>query len=67
MDPINLPRRLRQGLEEADDLLAQGKPLEALEQLQELDKKFFLQPDILGFLANAYLDLQDQQGYLRSM
>ena len=67
LDPVNLPRRLRQGLEEAEDLLNQGKPQEALELLHELDKKFPRQPDILGLLANAYLDIQDQQGYLRSI
>jgi tetratricopeptide (TPR) repeat protein len=67
LDPVNLPRRLRQGIEEADDLLAQGQPQEALELLQELDKKFPRQPDILGLLANAYLDIHDQQGYLHSI
>jgi tetratricopeptide (TPR) repeat protein len=67
LDSVNLPRRLRQGIEEADDLLAQGKPQEALELLHELDKKFPLQPNILGLLVNAYLDIHDQQGYLHSI
>lgn len=39
-DPINLPRRLREGLQEADDLLERGKSQQALELLSELDKSF---------------------------
>jgi tetratricopeptide (TPR) repeat protein len=65
--PINLPRRLREGLEEADSLISEGKPREALEQLRELDGKFPHQPDVLGLMANAYLDTGDQHGYLLSI
>lgn len=65
--PINLPRKLREGLEEADDLLSKNKPQAALELLQELDKKFPRQPDVLSYTANACLDLGDQHGYLHAM
>jgi hypothetical protein len=47
-DPINLPRRLREGLQEADDLLERGKSQQALELLNELDKSFPRQLDVLA-------------------
>jgi len=62
--PINLPRRLREGLEDADDLLTKKEPQRALETLRELNKKFPHQPDVLSLLANAYLDSGDKHGYL---
>ncbi|MGA2489334.1 MAG: hypothetical protein ABSF99_03980 [Anaerolineales bacterium] len=65
--PINLPRQLREGLEEADSLLSQGKQQQALEHLRELDDKFSHQPDVLGLMVNAYLDGGDQHGYLLSI
>jgi len=67
INPINLPRRLREGLEEADDLLEDNDPQQALKLLTELDKKFPRQPDVLGLLANTYLDLGDERGYLHAM
>jgi Flp pilus assembly protein TadD len=67
VNPVNLPRRLREGLEEADILLSQGKPQQALEHLLELNKKFPHQSDVLGLMANAYLDAGDQHGYLLSI
>ena len=63
-DSIILPRRLREGLYEADVLLAQDKPQQALELLQELNQKFPRQPDLLGLMVNACLDVDDQHGYL---
>ncbi|MCX6082325.1 MAG: hypothetical protein NTW32_22585 [Chloroflexi bacterium] len=63
-DSIILPRRLREGLYDADVLLTQDKPQQALELLQELDQKFPRQPDLLGLMVNAYLDVGDQHGYL---
>ncbi len=67
VDPINLPRKLREGLEEADHLISANKPQEALNLLHELDRKFPRQPDILSYMANACLDLRDQHGYLHAM
>ena len=63
-DSIILPRRLREGLYEADVLLTEDKPQQALELLQELDQKFPRQPDLLGLMVNACLDVGDQHGYL---
>ncbi len=58
-DPINLPRRLREGLQEADSLLERGKPQQALELLSELDTSFPRQLDVLGLMANANLDMDN--------
>ncbi len=66
-DPINLPRRLREGLEEADNFLAQGESQQALEILSELNKSFPRQPDVLGLMANANLDTDNQHGYLHAI
>jgi len=63
IDPINLPRRLREGLQEADDLLERGESQQALELLSELDKSFPRQLDVLGLMANANLDMENQHGY----
>ncbi|MBN2116520.1 MAG: tetratricopeptide repeat protein [Anaerolineales bacterium] len=67
LDPINLPRKLRDGLAEAESLLAKNEPQDALNLLQELDRKFPRQPDVLGYMANACLDLGDQHGYLHAI
>lgn len=66
-DPVNLPRRLREGLQEADSLLERGKPQQALELLSELDKSFPRQLDVLGLMANANLDMDNQHGYLHAI
>ncbi|MDP1624142.1 MAG: hypothetical protein Q8L64_00075, partial [bacterium] len=66
-DPINLPRRLREGLEEAHNLLAQGGLVQALDLLSELNKSFPRQPDVLGLLTNANLDMNNQHGYLHAI
>ena len=66
-DPINLPRRLREGLAEADGLLSKNKPQEALDLLQELDRKFPRQTDLLGLMANTYIELGNQHGYLYAL
>jgi tetratricopeptide (TPR) repeat protein len=67
IDPVNLPRRLREGLEEAEHLFEQDKPQEALELLQELDRKFPRQPDVLGLMANANLVMGNEHGYLHAL
>lgn len=67
IDPINLPRRLREGLTEAGELLDNNKPLEAKTILHELVKDFPRQEDALGLFANACLDTKDQQGYLQAL
>lgn len=64
----NLPRRLRKGLDEADDLLGKyGQPEEALELLQDLNQRYPRQADVLSMMANTYLDLSDKRGYLNTM
>jgi tetratricopeptide (TPR) repeat protein len=64
INSINLPRRLREGLFQAEELLSEDNPQQALELLHELDNKFPRQPDILGLTANTYLDINNQHGYL---
>ena len=66
-DPVHLPRRLREGLEEANDLLERRHPKEALEILEELAKRHPNQPDVLGMMVNAYHDLKNDRGYLHTM
>ncbi len=66
-DPSHLPRRLREGLEEANDLLERRHPKEALEILEELAKRHPNQPDVLGMMVNAYHDLKNDRGYLHTM
>ena len=67
IDPLNLPRKLREGLEEAEELLLENETQSALDLLQALDQKFPRQPDVLGFMANAYLDIGNQHGYLHAI
>ena len=66
-NPINLPRRLRERLEEASDLLARGRSQQALDLLIELNKSFPRQPDVLGLMTNANLGMDNQHGYLYSI
>lgn len=63
-DPINLPRRLRERLDEADALLEKGKASEALEILEELDERYPNQAYVLEMLVDAYYDLEDVRSYL---
>ena len=67
INSINLPRRLREGLAQAEELLSEGDPQHALDLLHELGAKFPHQPDILGLTANAYLDTGNQHGYLHAI
>jgi len=67
IDPINLPRRLRDGLDEAASLLEKGKTAEVLELLEDLDKHHPNQTYVLEMLVNAYLDSNDNHGYLRTL
>lgn len=67
INPINLPRQLREGLDEADKLLEKGKAAEALDILQELDKRYPNQVYVLEMLADAYFDLKDDRGHLRAV
>ena len=66
-DPIHLPWRLRDGLAEADRLLSENRPQEAMDLLKELDRKFPRQTDVLGLMANTYIRLGNLQGYLHAM
>jgi tetratricopeptide (TPR) repeat protein len=67
VNPINLPRRLRDGLIEAEELLDDNQPGEAKSLLYDLIKEFPNQEDVLGFLCNACLDTSDSQGYFHAM
>lgn len=67
IDSINLPRRLREGLAEADELLEKGKADQALQILQELDKRYPNQVYVLEMLSDACIDLEDNRGYLRAI
>jgi len=67
VDPINLPRRLRDGLAEAEELLTYGKPEQALETLSELKRQFPNSADVLGLMSDAYYDIQDLHSYLWTM
>ncbi|GAB4505413.1 MAG: hypothetical protein Fur0043_24080 [Anaerolineales bacterium] len=62
--PINLPRRLREGLDEADALLEKNKAEEALEILEELDERYPNQVYVLEMLIDAYAQLQDSLSLL---
>ncbi|MGC8856088.1 MAG: tetratricopeptide repeat protein, partial [Anaerolineae bacterium] len=64
VDPINLPRRLREGLGKANDLLDENKAKEALEILKELDERYPNQVYVLEMLVDAYASLQDERSYL---
>jgi len=66
-DPIHVSRRLREGLEEANDLRERRHSKEALEILEALAKRYPNQPDVLGMMVNIYHDLKDNRGYLRTM
>ncbi|MEO5887284.1 MAG: tetratricopeptide repeat protein [Anaerolineales bacterium] len=67
VDPINLPRRLREGLGDAEKLLNDNEPQQALETLTELKRHFPNSADVLGLMSDAYYDLQDMHGYLWAM
>ncbi len=67
VDPINLPRRLRDGLAEAEILLTDDKPEQALETLSELKRQFPNSADVLGLMSDAYYDIQDMHSYLWTM
>ncbi len=67
IDPINLPRRLREGLGEAEELLEKGQPALALETLKDLDERYPNQVYVLEMMADACYDLNDDLGYLKAM
>ncbi len=50
---LNLPRRLREGLAEADLLLERGKTMQALDLLKELSDRYPNQVEVLEMLAEA--------------
>ncbi len=64
IDPLNLPRRLRDGLDEAASLLEKGKAAEALEALEELDERYPNQVYVLEMLIDAYARLNNGLGLL---
>ena len=57
------PRRVIDGLDEADALLEEGQPAEAAHLLEELDRRHPGHAPVLQLLLNAYYDLQDMHGY----
>jgi len=66
-NPIRPPRYLREGLEEANQLLSNQKPLEALDHFLELNHKYPHNPEILESMAFAYVDLKNNYGFLDTM
>lgn len=58
-----LPRRVREGLYEAGQLLEKHQPEAAREILEELDRRYPRQVPVLESLINACYDLQDMHGY----
>jgi tetratricopeptide (TPR) repeat protein len=61
--PKNLPRRVAEGLYEANELLEKGQPEKARSILEELAKKHPRMSPVLELLVNACYDLQDMHGY----
>lgn len=58
-----LPRRVVEGVFEADQLLEDKQPAEAVKILEELDRHHPGSPPVLELLTNAYYDLHDLRGY----
>ena len=61
---LSIPRRLVEGLREAELLAEKKHWTEARDQLEALDQRFPGQPDLLTQLVNVYYALQDTRGYL---
>jgi tetratricopeptide (TPR) repeat protein len=54
-----LPRRMQEGLEQADELAQGGDPIAAREMLQDLDRQYPNRPEILTDLVNLNIELHD--------
>ena len=67
IEPINLPRRLREGLTEAEELLENNRQVEAKKLLHKLAEDFPNQEDVLGLLANACAYTKDAPGCLYAL
>jgi tetratricopeptide (TPR) repeat protein len=61
--PPPLPRRLIEGLTQAETLLEQHKPAEARPLLAELDKRFPNRAEVLSLLVNTCYDQEDFINY----
>jgi tetratricopeptide (TPR) repeat protein len=61
--PPPLPRRVREGLYKADQLLDEAQPEEALQILEELDHRHPGLAPVLELLVTAYSDIKNMQGY----
>lgn len=61
--PPPLPRRLIEGLNQAETLLEQHRPAEARPLLAELDKRFPNRAEVLSMLVNACYDQNDLIDY----
>ena len=59
----SLPRRVLEGLAEAELLLEEGQPVEARELLEELNRRHPNLPPVLELLTNACYDLEDMSAY----
>jgi tetratricopeptide (TPR) repeat protein len=64
---VNLPRQLENGLWDAENLLDNSAPQEALNILRELNKKYPNNLDVLSAMTDAYADLKDVHGYLHAI
>jgi tetratricopeptide (TPR) repeat protein len=58
-----LPRRLIEGVYEAQEYLEENRPGEARELLEELDLKYPGKALILELLVDTYYDMKDMHGY----
>ena len=59
----SLPRRVLEGVFDADQLLEEKQPAQAVKMLEELDRRHPGLPPVLELLTNAYYDLGDLHGY----
>jgi tetratricopeptide (TPR) repeat protein len=64
----NLPRRLREGLEETSEYLEYGQPELALSLLLQLKQKYpRYREEVLCFMADTYMEMDNSVGYLDSV
>jgi len=59
----SIPRRLLQGLQQAEQLAEKKRWVEARDILESLDRRYPGQPAVLTDLVNVYYELEDTRGY----
>ena len=60
---VNVPRRLVERLHEVDRLMFAGKLARARDQLEELDRRYPDEREVLHRLTNVYHDLKDSVAF----